>query len=355
VVLTGIRSVETREVPRPVLEKETDVLIRVMAVGLCGSDIHYYTGGRIGDQVVEYPFTVGHECAGVIEEAGGSVRGLKPGDRVAVDPAIVCRACDQCLAGRSNTCRQLLFLGTPGQLSGCLAEYVVLPGENCYALDAGISFEEGVLLEPLSIGIHSFRLLEGFRPEKMAVLGAGPIGLCVLLAARTYGMPRTYATDKVKARVDAARRAGARWAGNPDKEDIVAEIVKQEPEQLDVVFECAGDPAALDQAVGLLRPGGRLLILGIPAADRVSFDIHKIRRKEISIHNVRRQRHCYEEALQLIRTKKADVRFLATHHFRLDEAAEAFELAESYSDGVLKAVIHAGWGVGNSLLRRAGR
>ena len=342
VVLTGIRSVEIREVPRPALEKETDVLVRVAAAGLCGSDIHYYTGGRIGDQVVEYPFTVGHECAGVVEAVGSAVDRIKPGDRVALDPAVVCRTCDQCLAGRPNTCRQLLFLGTPGQLSGCLAEYVVLPGQNCYPLQEDMSFEEGVLLEPLSISIHSFRLLEGFRPEKMAVLGAGPIGLCVLLVARAYGVPRMYATDRIEARVAAAPAAGARWSGNPDKEDVVAEIVKQEPEQLDVVFECSGDPAALDQAVELLKPGGRLMILGIPAVDRVSFAIHKIRRKEIAIHNVRRQRLCYHDALHCIRTKKTDVRFLATHHFKLDEASHAFELVAGYRDGVLKAIVRAG-------------
>jgi len=287
-VLTGIRKIEIRDIPKPRLMKPTDVLLRVNAAGLCGSDIHYYAEGRIGDQVVRYPFTVGHECAGVIDEAGSIVQGLKPGSRVAVDPAVVCRTCDQCLAGRPNTCRRLLFLGTPGQLDGCLSEFIVIPAENCHPLAEGVSFEEGVLVEPLSVGIHSFRLLESFRPQKIAILGAGPIGLSVLLAARAYGVSKIYATDKIDARVKAARTAGAAWSGNPDREDIVAEIAGREPGLIDSVFECSGDPAALDQAIDLLRPGGKLMILGIPAADRVSFDVHKIRRKEIVIHNVRR-------------------------------------------------------------------
>ncbi|MDH7512353.1 MAG: alcohol dehydrogenase catalytic domain-containing protein [Clostridiales bacterium] len=341
-VLTGIRKVEICEIPKPALDKKSDVLVRVSAVGLCGSDIHYYHEGRIGDQVVAYPFIVGHECAGVIEEAGSSAHGLKPGSRVAVDPAVVCRACDQCLAGRPNTCRRLLFLGTPGQLEGCLSEFIVIPAENCYPLEEGVTFEEGVLAEPLSIGIHSFRLLDGLVPQKIAILGAGPIGLSVLLTAHAYGVSRIYATDKVDARVTASRTAGASWSGNPDQEDIVAEIARQEPGQLDAVFECSGDPSALDQAVDLLRPGGKLMILGIPAGDRVSFDVHKLRRKEIALYNVRRQRHCYEEALDLIRTKKTDVRFLATHEFRLEEAAEAFELAANYRDGVIKAIVRNG-------------
>ncbi len=341
-LLTGIRKIEIRDIPKPRLTRQTDVLLRVSAAGLCGSDIHYYAEGRIGDQVVRYPFTVGHECAGVIEEAGSSVQGLKPGSRVAVDPAVVCRACDQCLAGRPNTCRRLLFLGTPGQLDGCLSEFIVMPAENCHLLAEGMNFEEGVLVEPLSIGIHSFRLLENFRPQKIAILGAGPIGLSVLLAARAYGVSKIYATDKVDARVTAARTAGAAWSGNPDQEDIAAEIAGREPGLLDSVFECSGDPAALDQAVDLLRPGGKLMILGIPAADRVSFDVHKIRRKEIAIYNVRRQRHCYEEALGLIRTKRAEVRFLASHEFRLEETSAAFELAANYRDGVIKAIIRNG-------------
>ncbi len=339
-VLTGIAKVKIRDIPAPVLDKPDDVLVRVSAVGLCGSDIHYYAEGRIGDQVVQYPFTVGHECSGVVEEAGSSVRVLKPGDRVAVDPAVVCGACDQCLAGRSNTCRQLLYLGTPGQLEGCLSEFIAIPAQNCHPLAGGVTFEEGVLVEPLSIAIHSFRLLGSFRPQKIAVFGAGPIGLCVMLTARAYGVSKIYATDKVDARVKAALRAGAAWSGNPEREDIVAEIARGEPGQLDSVFECSGDPATLDQAVDLLKPGGKLMILGIPAATRISFDVHKIRRKEIAIYNVRRQNHCYREALDLIRTRKVDVRFLATHEFALEASPEAFELVAGYQDGVIKAIIH---------------
>ncbi len=338
-VLTGIRKVEIQDLPSPVLQRATDVLVRVAMVGLCGSDIHYYREGRIGDQVVGYPFVVGHECTGVIEATGNGVAKLKPRDRVVIDPAVICESCDQCQEGRTNTCRNLLFLGTPGQLSGCLAEYVVIPGRNCCAIKEGMSFEEAVLVEPLSIAIHSFHLLGHFRPESMAVLGAGSIGLCVILMASAYGIRRIYATDKVEARVRAARRAGACWSGNPDGEDIIAEIARREPKLPEAVFECSGDPVALGQAVDLLRPGGRLMILGIPAQDSVSFDIHKMRRKEITIHNVRRQRHCFEEAISLVETKKVDVRFLVTHVFSLDQAAQAFDLAAGYRDGVLKAVV----------------
>jgi L-iditol 2-dehydrogenase len=339
-VLTGIGAIEVREVPAPVLLRDDDVLVRVVAVGICGSDIHYFREGRIGDQVVRYPAVLGHECAGVVESVGPAAARLKPGDRVAVDPAVVCGRCDQCLDFRPNTCRRLLFLGSPGQLPGCLSEYIVMPGQNCYPLPESMTLEEGVLVEPLSIALHSLRILGGRAPEKTAVLGAGPIGLSVLLAARALAPGTVYVTDKIEDRLEAARHAGAAWAGNPDRQEIVAEIASREPQLLDAVFECSADQAALDQAVDLLKPGGRLVVVGIPAPDRISLDIHKLRRKEITLLNVRRQRYCFPEAIELAAVGPVDQRFMLTHVFDLDEAARAFELAAAYRDGVIKAVIH---------------
>ena len=338
-LLTGIKKIEVREIPEPELTTDTDVLVRVGAVGVCGSDIHYYSEGGIGDQIVRYPFIVGHECSGTVEKAGASVRRLKPGDRVAVDPAIVCGTCDQCLAGRPNTCRRLLYLGTPEQLSGALCERIVVPEENGFLLPAELTLEEGVLVEPLTIAVHGLKLAGEPVPDTVAVLGAGPIGLSVLLAARAAGVRAVYVTDKIDSRVEAARKAGASWAGNPDREDIAARMRSLSPEGLDAVFECCGDQSAFDQAIDILKPGGRLLIIGIPAVDRISFDIHVLRRKELSLHNVRRQRFSVREAIDLIRNKKVDVRFMATHTFALAEARQAFEIAAGYRDGVIRAII----------------
>jgi L-iditol 2-dehydrogenase len=341
-VLIGLGKIETRDISAPRLEKEDDVLLRVEATGLCGSDVHYYREGGIGDQRVRYPFVVGHECSGIVEKIGPAVARVKIGDRVAVDPAIICGRCDQCLSGRPNTCRRLLYLGTPGQLPGSLCDYIVMPEKNCYLLGEGMSLDEGALVEPLTIGLYSFKMIDGFGPEAIAVLGSGPIGLSVVLAARAHGVRKVYSTDKVEARVEAAIRAGADWSGNPDQGDVVQEIRGREPGLLDAVFECCEDQAALDQAVDLLKPGGRLFIIGIPTEDRVSFDVHKIRRLEISIHNVRRQRGCIPEAIGLIESGRTDVRFMATHEFGLEEASAAFDLVGGYRDGVIKAIIRPG-------------
>jgi L-iditol 2-dehydrogenase len=339
VVLTGIGKAEVRDLPTPQLLRADDVLIKMAAVGICGSDIHYYRDGRIGDQVVVPPAVIGHEGAGVVERVGPSAGGLKPGDRVAIEPAVVCGRCDQCLGHRPNTCRNLLFLGSPGQLPGCLCEYLVMPARNCLPLPEGLSLEDGVLVEPLSIALHSLKIMGGRAPVKSAVLGAGPIGLSVLLAAQVLAPGPVYMTDKIDSRVEAARRSGATWAGNPDRDEVVAEIAAREPLLLDAVFECTGDPAALDQAVDLLTPGGRLVIVGIPAAVRVSFDIHKLRRKEITVFNVRRQRHCFAQAIDFIAGGAADPRFMLTHRFAIAEAAQAFEFAAGYRDGAIKTII----------------
>lgn len=341
-VLTGIRKIEVREVPDPQLRNETDVLLKIGVAGLCGSDIHYYIAERIGDQVVQYPFTPGHECAAVVEKVGSSVRRVKPGDRVAIDPAVSCGKCDQCLEGRPNTCRNLLFLGFPGQLQGCLSEFIVMSEENCYTINEEMTLMQGALVEPLSIGIYAVKLLDNSKWETIGILGSGPMGLSVLLAAREAGTPLVYVTDKIDERLNAARNAGADWVGNPDKSDIVTDIQMKEPSLLDAVFECCGDQDAIDQAIELLKPGGSLMMLGIPMTDRISFDISKLRRKEICIQNVRRQNNCIQTAIDLIKNRQVDVDFIASHHFKLEETKDAFELVSSYRDGVIKAMIQLG-------------
>ena len=338
-VLTGIRSIELKEVPCPQLKKDTDVLLKPGAVGICGSDLHYYLSGRIGDQTVEYPFIVGHECAAAVEKTGAGVTHLKRGDRVVVDPAISCGMCSQCLMGRPNTCENLLFLGCPGQMEGCLSEFIVVPEENCYKIRGDTTLKQGALIEPLSIGVYSVKLLNKTGVKTAGILGSGPIGLSVLLAARASGISSVYMTDKIDERLDAARNAGADWAGNTDKIDVVEDINAREPDLLDAVFECCGDQAAVDQAVELLKPGGKLMILGIPELERISFDVHKMRRKEICIQNVRRQNDCIQSAIDLVETRRVDVGFMATHSFSLEDSGEAFELAADYRDGVVKAMI----------------
>ena len=338
--LTALRQMELREIPEPVIEKDTDVLLKVGASGVCGSDVHYYETGRIGSQIVEFPFVVGHECSATVQEIGPAVTKVKAGQEVVVEPSFACHNCDQCKMGREHTCRNVSFLGTPGQASGCLCEYIVVPQENCYPTNGAITIEQAALCEPLSIGIYSVKQAEFPEGANIAILGSGPIGLCVLSAAKQKNPGQIYVTDKIDSRLQAAQKFGVDYTGNPEKKDIVEEILSRERLELDCVFECCGQQDALDQAMDILKPGGQLVIVGIPRTDLISFSADKFRRKEITIKYIRRQNKCVQKAIDLIKSGKIDIDFLITHRFKLEQTQEAFELLTGYRDGVIKAMIN---------------
>ena len=191
-------------------------------------------------------------------------------------------------------------------MEGCLCEFIVMPERNCYPIEGKLNLSQGALVEPLSIGVYSVDLLKELKVKTIGILGCGPIGLCVLLAAQASGISSISVTDKIQDRLASALHNGASWTANPEESDVVAGMRKQVGE-LDAVFECCGDQEAMDQAVDMLRPGGNLLILGIPDQIRVTFDINKLRRKEISIQNVRRQNQCTQRAIDLIASKKVNV------------------------------------------------
>lgn len=337
--LTGLRRMAMQDVPTPELSSDTDVLVRMARVGICGSDVHYFAEGGIGSQRVVYPWAVGHEGGGVVAEVGPAVTRVKPGDRIAFDPAQPCWQCDQCLAGRPHTCRAQNFLGCPGQAEGCLSEYLLLPERSCYPIPDSMSLEEAAIVEPLSIGVYALTLFGPLRGAKIGITGAGPIGLSVLLPAKALGADKVYITDKIDARLALATRAGADGAGNPQTEDVIAKITEREPDLLDAVFECSGSQDALDDAVRLLKPGGKLLLIGIPSVSRVSFDISLLRRKELVIQNVRRQNDCVQRAIDMIVDKEIDVNVMVTHRFPFARTQEGFDMVADYRDGVVKAMV----------------
>jgi L-iditol 2-dehydrogenase len=338
--LTALREMALLDVPDPQLQSPTDVLVKMGAVGVCGSDIHYFATGRIGSLVVEFPFTLGHECAGTVVEVGSEVSRVAVGDRVAIEPAMTCGKCDQCLCGRENTCRHNRFLGCPGQAEGSLSEYLVMPDECCFKIDDSLDMGAATVSEPLAIGVYTVQQSALARGAKIGILGMGPIGRTVLLPAQAQGCAAAYCADKIDERCAATERAGATWVGNPDRQDVVAEILEQEPGGLDIVYECCGMQDAIDNAIDLLRPGGTLMLVGIPEVDRISIAPEKMRRKELTIINVRRQRGCVQPALELIDQHRSQIDELITHHFPFSDTQEAFDLVAGYRDGVVKAMIN---------------
>jgi L-iditol 2-dehydrogenase len=338
-VLTGLGAMKMVEVPDPVLVNDDDVLIKMDRVGVCGSDIHYYATGKIGIQVVKYPFPVGHEGGGTVVKVGPAVTRVKPGDQIAIEPAMPCWKCDQCLAGRPHTCRKLRFLGCPGQADGCLSELLVMPETSCFPLHPGMNLDDAALSEPLAIGVYAVRQSVPMAGSSVGILGFGPIGMSVLLPAQAQGAGSIYVTDKVPERLAMARNFGAHYAGHPDQENVVDEISRRVPPLLDVVFECCGQQEAVDQAIDLLKPGGKLMIIGIPGFSRWSLPVDKCRHKEITITNVRRQNHALQPTLDMMHDKVIDASGMITHRFSFDQTPEAFELVHQYADGVMKAMI----------------
>jgi L-iditol 2-dehydrogenase len=338
-MLTGIRQMEMRDIPEPAIINSYDVKIRMSVLGICGSDIHYYTHGQIGSQKVVYPFSVGHEGAGVVAEAGKSVKRVKAGDQIAIEPAMPCWECDQCLAGRHHTCRKLRFLGCPGQAEGCLMEYIVMPEKNCYPLTGKLTPDHGSISEPLAIGVYAEKKSGGVKGLNIGIFGFGPIGMSVMLASKAQGVDNIYVTDIIDERLVIAGKVGAKFSGNPMKENVVGKIIHDEPLGLDLAFECCGKQEAFDQAIELLKPGGRLIVVGIPEFDRWTMNVETTRRREISLQFIRRQVDCVEETLEMLKNGSITIENMVTHRFPFEKTKEAFELVADYRDGVMKAMI----------------
>lgn len=323
----------------PVPDDKNNVLIKIASVGVCGSDMHYFKHGRIGEQVVEYPYTIGHEASGYIEKIIGDPGELKQDQLVAIEPAVSCGQCDQCQAGRHHTCRHILFMGAPGQLEGLMREYVIVPTQNVFPVPETFSANEAAFVEPMSIGAYAVKLGMISENDDIGIIGVGPIGMSVLLSLKYWGNNYHYVWDKLDYRLENAKKCGAIWTGNPYKVIIQKELRKVISEELDIVFECCGEQDALDTALEVLKPGGKLVIVGIPTEDRISFDMGYLRRKEISIINVRRQNHSVEDAIKIVDHFRPLDDFLITHTFNFDQTNEAFRIVNDYVDNVVKAVV----------------
>lgn len=341
VVLEGIKKMKLIDVAEPQLMSADEVKIRLSVVGVCGSDIHYYSEGKIGSQVVEFPFPVGHECSGTIVEKGANVKHVNVGDLVVVDPSVHCGECDQCRSGRPHTCRNNRFLGCPGQIDGCLGDYIVMPGFTCFPVTGSLNPVQAALIEPLSIGVYAVKLASLVdSKQSVAIFGAGPIGLSILFKLLADDVREVTMIEPLDYRLNKAKEIGAKFIVQADKENVVNRISEIHEFLLDIVFEASGEQEAVDNALKVLKPGGKLVLVGIPPDAKYTFDMDLMRRKELSVINVRRQNHCVEEAIELVRSGRVDAEKMVTHNFKLEETGKAFEIVEAYKDGAIKAMIH---------------
>lgn len=337
--LTGLRKFEVSEVPTPVPSEE-EVLVELKSVGICGSDVHYYTHGKIGKQFCKYPQIIGHEPSGTVEEPGKSVKRLKKGDRVIIEPQLPCGECHWCRQGKHNICPSVRFLGTP-PIDGAYSEYIVMPEKNLILLPDELSYEEGALTEPLAVALHAVKLAGDLKGKNIGIFGSGTIGLSIMIAARIYGAKMIICTDVLDYRLEFAKKIGADHTVNPKKENVY-EFIREKTKGLllDVVFEAAGNCDAINDSARATTYGGICIVSGIPAEDSVSLEIHEMRKKEFNLKVLRRSHNNVREAIELIKRKKIDMLSIVTHRFGLAEISKAFETAREYRDNVIKTMIN---------------
>ena len=303
-------------------------VVRIEAVGVCGSDTAYYKVGRIGDYVVDGPIILGHEAAGQVISVGPDVANVAAGDRVAIEPGTPCRNCRECMAGRYHLCPNLVFLATP-PYDGALLEQLTIDSRNLFLMPNEMTYEEGALLEPLSVGIWGCQRASLQGGDDVLITGAGPVGLLAGAAARALGAGTVTLTDVSDFRLDLARSLGfgTERSDAPQNGDF------------DVLLECSGAPGVLAAGLRRLRPAGRAAMIGMSKEEAIALPLSQLNVNELTISLVNRYNHTWPLAIALVSSGRIDVKPLITHHFPLAEAEAALALSSHVPDSV-KAIIH---------------
>jgi L-iditol 2-dehydrogenase len=302
-------------------------VVQIEAVGVCGSDAAYFTIGYIGDYVVDGPIILGHEAAGIVVQIGANVTQVVVGDRVAIEPGTPCRDCDQCRRGRYHLCPEFIFLATP-PYDGALQQFLTIDGRNLFRMPDSMTFEEGAMLEPLSVGLWACNRASLEPGDDVLVTGAGPVGLLAAASARALGAGSVTVTD-----VSAFRLATAAGLGFMTERS-------EEPSsrKFDVLIEASGAPGVLAAGLGRLREAGRAAMVGMSKEDEIALPLSQLNRLELTIALVNRYRDTWPTAIQLVSSGRVDVKPLVTHRFSLDQTAEALLIGRTDSSSI-KAII----------------
>lgn len=312
------------------------------SVGICGSDVHYLTHGRIGNFIVTKPMIIGHEAAGVVAKIGKTVKHLQVGDRVAIEPGVPCRICDHCKNGKYNLCADIVFCATP-PYDGNLSRYYAQAADFCYKLPDHVTMEEGALLEPLSVGVHACRRAGVGLGSTVLILGAGPIGLSTLLSAKAMGAGKILIVDLVQSRLDVAKELGATHTMQIQLTTSEADNIKAVHKALgvepDKSIECSGAQPNTRLALLATQSGGCVVLVGMGAAEQ-TLPLTDALVREVDIRGVFRYCNDYPAALALVASGQVNAKRLITHHFDITETDKAFETARHGLGGAIKVIIH---------------
>jgi L-iditol 2-dehydrogenase len=336
--LVAPRTLEEREMPQPPDPGHGEVTVRIRAVGVCGSDLHWYHDGRIGDFPAAYPQVLGHEPAGDVIAIGPGVHDLAIGDGVVLEPSLTCGHCEHCLKGRHNNCIQTVFMGGP-QAPGMFREYVTLPARNCTRFPKEFDYVKATLAEPLAVMMHMLELTEIHVGDTVAVTGAGPIGMLCAAVARAAGASRIFIADRLPYRLKMALTMGADVAVDTTAQSLVETVLDATRGRgVDVVLEAAGSAETVNAAIQMARMGGSVMLIGILSELYPKIDIHTAMAKELDLQTLKRSNHRSQEALNLLSSGRIPTS-LVTHTLPLAETPKAFHMLTDYTDGVGKAII----------------
>ncbi|MFB5662376.1 NAD(P)-dependent alcohol dehydrogenase [Alteribacillus sp. HJP-4] len=333
----GDINIQMLEIPTP---KRNEALVKVHCIGICGSDIHYYEHGKIGNYVVKKPIILGHELAGEVVEIGEGVTDVKIGDRVAVEPGIPCGECKYCKGGRYNLCPDVEFMATP-PIDGAWAEFVAVKSDFLHTLPDHVSFEEGALLEPLSVGVHAMTRGSIGPGDCLLVTGLGPVGLLAIEAAKMYGVTEIYGSDVVANRRELALEMGAAGVIDPSKEDMKNTLLSLTGDTLpNVLVETSGNARAVTSSIHMVERGGRLVFVGLPVENEVPIDMLHLVDSEFDVFGVFRYANTYPKAIQGLDNPLVDVKKVITHSFSLENINQALEVATTQKNSSIKIMIY---------------
>ena len=337
-VMLGIGKMgfEERDIPQP---KDDEVLVKLEYVGICGSDLHYYESGAIGDYIVKPPFVLGHEPGGTVVEVGKNVTHLKVGDRVALEPGKTCGHCEFCKTGRYNLCPDVVFFATP-PVDGVFQEYVAPEAGLCFKLPDNVSTMEGALIEPLAVGFHAARQGGAQAGQVAVVTGAGCIGLVSMMALKAMGVSKVYSVDVMDKRLDKALELGADGVINGSREDAVKKVMELTGGMgCDLVIETAGTEITTRQAVQMTKKGATIVLVGYSKTGEIKMPISLALDKELTFKTVFRYRHIYPMAIDAVASGRVNLKGIVTNEFALDDIQEAMDESVNNKADIVKAVV----------------
>ena len=337
-VQTGKRKLEwvERDIPQPA---PGELQIKLEYVGICGSDLHFYEQGQLGNWVIEEPLALGHEPGGVVSAIGEGVEGFEIGDKVAIEPAYPCGKCKDCREGHYNLCKNIKMLAIPGERDGVFSDYCVHDASMCYKLPENVGTMEGGLIEPLSVGLHATELSNAKIGESAVILGSGCIGLCTLMSLKARGVSEIYVTDVVDKRLEKAMELGATRVFNSTRVTI-EDFVKTLPDGgVDQVYECAGNRITTLQTCRLIKRAGKVTLVGVSPEPVLELDIATLNAMEGTIYSVYRYRNLWPKAIAAVASGMIPLKKIVSHVFDFENTVEAMEEALTNKENIIKGVI----------------